>query len=414
MNRDLFVDNIKLAINAVRAQRLRTWLTALIISFGIMALVGILSATDAIKQSLEGNFSSLGANTFTLRSNSNGFRIGQRGTKPKTYKKFTFAEANNFKERFSFQSAQVSIAFTVTGTAEIKHKAEKTDPNVLVWGVDQNYFTTAGYEFDSGRNFSSIDVNEGRPVAIIGQDIANAIFADKNPIGQVISISGKRYQVVGLLATKGSSGFLSGDRVVFVPVTNARTSLARSSPSYTLSVMAPNGDLLDACQQEAIATMRAVRKLRPKEENNFAIERSDNLAQMLISNIQVVATGAFLIGMISLFGAAIALMNIMLVSVTERTKEIGTRKAIGAKANTILGQFLIEAIAICQLGGVIGVILGIIIGNAVAAFVGGVFFIPWTWIIIALIICIVVGIFAGIYPALKASRQNPIEALRYE
>ena len=268
MNRDLIVDNIKLAINSVRAQRLRTWLTALIISFGIMALVGILSATDAITQSLEGNFSSLGANTFTIRSNNAGFRIGHRGTKPKIYKKFTFDEAMSFQERFNYQSAQVSIAFAVTGTAEIKHGSKKTDPNVLVWGIDRNYFNTAGYEFDSGRNFSSVDIDEGRPVAIIGQDIANALFEGKDPLGKVISISGKRYLVVGLLAEKGSSGFLSGDRVVFVPITNARNYLARTSPSYAISIMAPNGDLLDACQQEAIATMRAVRKLRPKEENN--------------------------------------------------------------------------------------------------------------------------------------------------
>ena len=191
MNRDLIVDNIKLAINSVRAQRLRTWLTALIISFGIMALVGILSATDAIKQSLEGNFSSLGANTFTIRSNNAGFRIGHRGTKPKIYKKFTFDEAMSFQERFNYQSAQVSIAFAVTGTAEIKHGSEKTDPNVLVWGIDKNYFNTAGYEFDSGRNFSSIDIDEGRPVAIIGQDIANALFNGNDPLGKVVSISGK-------------------------------------------------------------------------------------------------------------------------------------------------------------------------------------------------------------------------------
>jgi len=414
MTKNLLLENIKLAINSVRGQQLRTWLTALIISFGIMALVGILSATDAIKQSLAGNFSTLGANTFSIRSNSAGFRIGRSGVKPKFFKYISFAEAQNFKARFNYAGSIVSVSQVVSGTAEIKHQAIKTDPNVQVWGIDENHLITAGYEIETGRNFTVTDINEGRSVAIIGQDLVSKLYKNTDPIGKNLTYRGKRFLIIGILTSKGSSNIFSGDRVVFIPITYAKSNFNSANTSYTLNVMASGAELLDATEGESISMIRAVRKLKPKEDDNFIIQRSDGLAKTLIDNLSMVSTGAFIIGIIALFSAAIALMNIMLVSVTERTREIGTMKAIGATKSSVLSQFLMEAILICQLGGVIGVLLGIAIGNWVATLVGGTFFVPWLWIIVALIICIIVGIVAGIFPAVKAAKLDPIEALRYE
>lgn len=398
----------------MRGQRLRTWLTALIISFGIMALVGILSATDAIKQSLAGNFSMLGANTFSIRSNSAGFRIGRSGTKPRFYKYISFDEAQKFKDRFNFSEASVSISQITNGIAEVSYLNTKTDPNVQLWGVDENYLVTAGYEIEKGRNFTQTDISEGRPMAIVGQDVVNKLYKSVDPIGKSITYRGRKFMIIGVLKAKGSSSIFSGDRVVFIPVNYAKSNLNSANTSYTLNVMAGRSEILDATEGESIALMRAVRKLKPLEEDNFVIQRSDGLAKTLIENLSLVSTGAFVIGMIALFSAAIALMNIMLVSVTERTREIGTMKAIGAKRGSVLLQFLTEAIIICQMGGLIGVVLGIAMGNWVASLVDTTFFVPYTWIFVALVICVLVGILAGIYPAFKAAKQDPIEALRYE
>lgn len=414
MAKRMLRENFKLAFSSVKSQKLRTWLTALIISFGIMALVGILSATDAIKQSLSGNFSSLGANTFTIRSNTAVFRIGNKGTKPKVFKRITYDQAVDFKDKFNYGQSIVSVNSIISGTAEIKYLSKKTDPNVQIWAVDESYLRSAGYEISEGRGITKADLEDTRPIAIVGIDVVEKLFPNEEALGKTISYRGRKLKIVGILKSKGSSMGFSSDRFVYVPLSYGKVNFLSASSKYAINIMANSADMLDASQSETVAIMRAVRKLKPKEEDNFVIQRSDSLAQMLIDNLSMVSTGAIVIGIIALFSAAIALMNIMLVSVTERTREIGTQKAVGASSSSILTQFLIEAILICQMGGIIGVVLGIGIGNLVARLVNGVFFIPWLWIIIALIICIVVGMIAGLYPALRASRQNPIEALRYE
>jgi putative ABC transport system permease protein len=414
MKRSLLRENISIALTAIKAQMSRAIITALIISFGIMALVGILTATDAIQQSITGEFSALGATTFSISNRARGIFIGRRGTKPKQNPSITFEEAKHFKERFSYSGSLVSISYMASGTAEAKYKSEKTDPNTQVWAIDENFMQTNGLNIAEGRAFTRFDNDEARPVALIGQEIADKLYQDEDPLGKSITLRGNRFKIIGVLEEKGSSSIFSGDRSVYITLNNARSSFSSPNRTYSLNVMSSSSENLDPTMGEATGLMRSVRKLSPKEESNFALTRSDNLAQILLELVSNVTYAAMFIGIITLFSASISLMNIMLVSVTERTKEIGTRKAIGAKSSNILAQFLTEAIIITQVGGLFGALIGIIMGNLVSATIGGSFFIPWNWIILAFVLCFVVGVVAGIYPATKAAKQNPIDALRYE
>lgn len=410
----LFLENLKIALDSLKGQKLRAILTALIIGIGITALVGILTATTAIQESITGNFTQMGANTFTIQNAGMNIQIGRRGERPKVHPAIKLDQAQNFKERFQYQDAVVSISKLFSGIAKLKYENIITDPNTQVWGIDENYLLTAGYEIEEGRNITQADFDDARPVAIIGQDIKEKFFPSGIPDDAIISVNGHRFSVIGLMAEKGSSSIFSGDRAIFIPLTKGRTIFTETNESYALNVMASSGSNIDATIGEATAAMRAVRKLKPMEDDNFNITRSDNIAEMLLSNLSTVNVGSGLIGVITLFGASIALMNIMLVSVTERTREIGTRKALGAKSKAILSQFLIEAILVSQMGGLIGIVLGIGVGNIVSTLIGGSFIIPWNWILLALFLCIIVGIVSGIYPAMKAAKQDPIEALRHE
>ncbi|WP_421754335.1 ABC transporter permease [Croceimicrobium sp.] len=414
MGKNIFFEYLKIALQSIKSQALRTILTALIIAIGITALVGILTAIDAIKSSLTGQFALLGANTFTIQNRGPNIRIGRSGERPKNYPSITYYEAMKFKERMPATRARTSVSFQATGIAEAKYKNLKTNPNVSVMAADENYLHTGGYELESGRNLSLNDIKDAAAVALIGQDIVRNLFPKEVALGKFISIGDARYRIVGILAPKGNSFGFGGDKSMFIPITKARTKYATANRSFAVNVMALESTELESVVDEATATMRAVRKLNPKEETNFNIIKSDSVSESLIENLSYVSMAAIIIAAITLLGAAIALMNIMLVSVTERTSEIGIRKAIGAKSNAILSQFLTEAIAICFLGGLAGIIFGILIGNGISMLVGGAFIIPWAWMSLSAIICFLVGLVSGFYPALKASRLDPIESLRYE
>jgi putative ABC transport system permease protein len=319
-----------------------------------------------------------------------------------------------FKESFKFP-ARVSISFFATETATIKYEDEKTDPDIAVYAVDEEYLITAGKDIAKGRNFTPQEVLSGENIVIIGSELQKLLFDSKeSPLDKYISVGNTRYRVIGVLEEKGASFGGSGDKICLIPLINGRQKFSTSSDTYLISIMPHDPKLLEMAVGEAEGVFRNIRKLTVYDENNFAIRKSDSLANMFLENISVVTIGATIIGLITLLGASIGLMNIMLVSVSERTREIGIRKALGAKSQTIKQQFLFESVFIGQIGGVLGIILGIIAGNLISLLTGGAFVVPWIWIIMGVILCFIVGIASGYLPAVKASRLDPIVALRYE
>jgi putative ABC transport system permease protein len=409
----IFKENLRVAITAIRSNKVRTILTICIIAFGIMALVGILTTIDSIKAMLTDQFTMMGANSFTISSRGMNIQIGNNRYRAKNFSRISYREATTFKERFDEQ-ASVAVSFGITGAATVKYKSEESNPNVSLRGVDENQLTVAGYEISSGRNFSADDILLNRHLALIGSDIVSDVFPSGNdPVGQTISISGMKLEVIGVLKSKGS-GFGNQDRVCLMPITTARQYFPRPNQTYSITVMPVSQVNLDIIAGEAEAVFRIIRGLNPRDESDFNITKSDNLVKLLLENIKYITLAATLIGIVTLLGAAIGLMNIMLVSVTERTREIGVRKAVGAKPNTIKNQFLFESVMISQLGGVFGIILGILIGNLVSSMLKSSFIIPWIWVFSGIIVCFIVGVVSGYAPAVKAANIDPIEALRHE
>ena len=384
----------------------------LIIAIGITALVGILTAIDALKASINSQFTSMGANSFTIEKIPES-RIRRSGKRLKSSANIAYHEANYFLEQYDFP-ATTSVSARGSWNETVKFKNTKTNPNISVVGGDLNYLAVKGREIGRGRNFSANEVLAGSKVCLLGSEIAEDLFGNLDPLEQDIKIKNIKYTVVGVLKEKGSSMGFSGDRDVIVPLNAVRQYFGRPDMNFDIHILTNNPRLLEPAIQEATGIFRAIRRDPLSAPESFRIRRSDSLSQRLIENLSYVTIVATVIAFITLLGAAIGLMNIMLVSVTERTREIGTRKALGAKAKTILTQFLTEAIVICQLGGILGIFLGISIGNVVSLLMDASFIIPWTWILLGFTLCFIVGVLAGFYPASKASKLDPIESLRYE
>ncbi|HFA48821.1 MAG TPA: FtsX-like permease family protein [Bacteroidetes bacterium] len=409
------LENIKIALRSVRSNLLRAILTMVIIAFGIMALVGILTAIDSAIFSLNDNFSGLGANAFTIEPRGQDMGSNKRGRKAKRGEPITYKQAMAFKDRFDFP-AEVSASVRCTRSATIAYGDEKTNPTVQVRAIDESYLDVKGFEIEKGRAFTKREVLNGANKVLIGSDVLKKLFKGKaeKALGKKVSIGNLQFRVVGVLKSKGTSMNQNDDRAVFIPLMDGKRYYASQRQNYNITVAVKDATRMEAAETATIGVFRGVRHLKSSEENDFELFSSDSLVSMIKENTTNFRVAAVAIGLMTLLGAAIGLMNIMLVSVTERTREVGICKALGATRKNILWQFLTEAIVICQLGGIFGTILGIFIGLGVTHMMGGTFRMPWNWIIMAIIVCTLVGLASGIWPAMKAARLDPIEALRHE
>lgn len=408
------IENFREGLRSVQANLLRSVLTALIVAIGITSLVGILTAIDGIEYSVSESLSSLGVNTFDIYSKRNRNR-NQQGVKEEVFQPVYLKDMEKFIQRYNIPSS-ISLSANLTSIAEVKHDSKKTNPNVSVEGVNEEYLAIKGLNIEKGRNFSTIEIQYGSKVVVLGSKVVESIFKDnEEPVNSEVSFKGTRFRVIGVLKEKGQLAEDNYDNMVFVPVLVANQLASGRGLDYNLTVGITDPAQLELAMGEATGLMRSIRQDRVGEPNSFEMEKSETLAENLESITSALRMGGFGVGFITLLGASIALMNIMMVSVTERTREVGVRKALGATPLLIRQQFVIEAIVVCILGGVGGIVMGIGIGNLISRAIGiDSFVIPWLWMFVGLVICVVVGLLSGYYPAFKASKLDPIESLRFE
>jgi putative ABC transport system permease protein len=390
-------------------------LTMLGITIGVFSVIGVMTAVTALRGSIETGLSFLGTNMFQFAKFpvSGGGPEGSR-RRFELRRDITLDQAMRYQRLMEGAADIICLKVFNRGGTQAVYQNRKTPPGLTFGGTNEHFLTANQYSIALGRNFSAADIELGRPLVIIGQDIVTRLFPSENPLGKQIKVKDRPYTVIGTFATKGQSFGNSGDSIAMIPITRYLSDFGGERVTVNIATQAPSQAVYNETIDKGITAMRIVRGLQPEQENDFETYSNDSLIAIFARVADIVAAGSFVISGIALLAAGVGIMNIMLVSVTERTKEIGIRKSIGARKKNILWQFLIESVTISLMGGLAGILLGVLGGNGLALALNAAVVFPWNWAAIGLIVCTGIGIGFGFYPAWKAASLDPIEALRFE
>ena len=405
----------RMALGSLGANKLRSGLTMFGITIGVFSVIGVMTAVTVLRSSIETGLSFLGSNMFQFA------KYPLNGGGPEGRRKYDLRRNITLDQAMRYQQMMEGIAnvvcvktFDRSDNAQAVYNGRKTTPSLTFGGSNEHFLAANQYSIDLGRNFTTDDVELARPVIIIGEGILKKLFPSENPLGKPIKVKDRSYIVIGTFAAKGSSFGDNQDDIAMIPITRFMSDFGAEGRSVNIATQAPSQAVLNDTMDQAVTAMRVVRGLKPEVENDFEMYNNDSIIGIIAKVADTIAAGSFIISAIALLAAGIGIMNIMLVSVTERTKEIGIRKSIGARKKSILLQFLMEAVMISLLGGMFGILLGVAGGNILAFTMDTAAVIPWLWVAIGLIVCSGIGITFGFYPAWKASSLDPIEALRFE
>lgn len=407
---------LRLAFGALGVNKLRSFLTMSGITIGVFSVIGVMTTVSAMRDSIETGLSFLGVNIFQFSKYPTGIQTsGDARRRIEQRRNITLAEAQRYQQLMEDITSVVCLkVFSRDGPVQATYLNRKTEPGLTFGGTNEHFLAANQFSIGLGRNLTAEDVDLGRPVIVIGQDIVKKLFPSESPVGKMIKVGGRAYTVIGTFAEKGSSFGQSQDDIVMVPITRFLSDFGASRFSVNIATQAPSQALYNETVDRGITAMRIVRSLKAENENDFELYSNDSLIAAFAKVADAVRAGALVISAIALLAASIGIMNIMLVSVTERTKEIGIRKSIGARRVSILTQFLVEAIVLSMTGGIAGILLGVLAGNGLAVWMKASVVFPWNWAGLGLLTCTVIGVGAGLYPALKAAALDPIESLRYE
>lgn len=407
----LIVENTRLAMNSLRTNKLRSYLTLLGIAIGLFSIIIVMTAISAIQSSFESVFSEIGTNNFIIQKYP-AVRMGDDRGRYRNRQDLTIEEGERLREQTTLP-VYVGI-YLGSGGKVIKYGNEKTNPNVQVIGQNLDAIYSNLLEVSEGRMYNKSDIDLSRPVAVIGAAVVEKLFSKTNPIGKTIKIDNDNVEIIGVFKKRGDIMGQSRDNFISIPITLYRKFYGDRLRSAQFIITSKSKEWIDQTADEVIGALRTIRKVEPGKENDFELITNEQIIQQFNDITKYFKIGAFVIAVIALLASGVGIMNIMLVSVTERTREIGIRKALGAQKIVIRTQFLVEAIVLSLVGGAIGIILGVIGGNIVASLIGVPIHVPIDWIMIGITITSFVGILFGVYPAIKASNLDPIEALRYE